>query len=34
LPGSLGPITSVVAASSTVLYCGSENSVVRIQLGS
>jgi hypothetical protein len=34
LPGSLGPITSVVAASSKLLYCGSENSVVRIQLSS
>ncbi len=32
LPGSLGPITSVGAASSSVLYCGSENAVVRIQL--
>lgn len=32
LPGSLGPITSVVAASSNVLYCGSENAMVRIQL--
>ncbi len=32
LPGSLSPITSVVAASSSVLYCGSENAVVRIQL--
>ena len=34
LPGSLGSITSVVAASSNVLYCGSENAVVRIQLSS
>ena len=34
LPGSLGPITSVAAASSNVLYCGSENAVVRIQLNS
>ena len=34
LPGSLGPITSVVAGSSNVLYCGSENAVVRIQLSS
>ena len=34
LPGSLGPITSVVAASSSLLYCGSENAVVRIQLSS
>lgn len=32
LPGSLGPISSIVAASSNVLYCGSENAVVRIQL--
>lgn len=32
LPGSLGAITSVVAASSNVLYCGSENAVVRVQL--
>lgn len=32
LPGSLGPITSVVASSSNVLYCGSENAVIRIQL--
>lgn len=34
LPGSLGPITFVVAANSNVLYCGSENAVVRIQLSS
>jgi sugar lactone lactonase YvrE len=32
LPGSLGTITSLVAASPNVLYCGSENAVVRIQL--
>lgn len=32
LPGSLGPITSVVAASSNVLYCASENAVLRVQL--
>lgn len=32
LPGSLGSITSVVAASSNVLYCGSENAVLRVQL--
>ena len=34
LPGSLGPITSVVAANSNVLYCGSENAMLRIQLSS
>lgn len=32
LPGSLGPITSLAAASSNLLYCGSENAVVRIRL--
>jgi len=34
LPGSLGSITSVVAASSNVLYVGSENAMLRIQLSS
>lgn len=32
LPGSLGQITSLVATGSNVLYCGSENAVIRIQL--
>jgi len=32
LPGSLGQITGLVAGAANVLYCCSENSVLRIQL--